>query len=652
MIVRVALPIPVVRTFSYSVPAHWQPFVEPFCRVTVPFRTRTLTGFVMEVDSGDKAGLKELTEISDLFPLVSGALRELTDWASHYYVTPIGLVLKYAVPSERQIEKYLATSMEGDEGRDALPLKKTRAALGGDQVMDLFGRGMLEIRNLFDGRPFAPCRDAHLPGEPPQNRLFLGGHESRLAYYTALIQEALDQGKSVLMLLPDYYGTGSFFSRAFLERFPGRVLWYGGPAKAKARMETYFKVRKDGGWLILGHKSGVFLPAADLGLIIVERPEEDAYRNEEDFRFNAAVVAARRAETLGVPLVLGAMAPSVEVLKCVEEGRITLVDGDSRAPKERHETYLEKNIASYPDLPDGLMDIIREPLERRERVALFTPRRDYGGYLQCLECKTLFTCPQCSGVLSYRKLEESLFCPACGTKFPYEERCPRCGSSLIRFSRIGAEYLEERLGRAFPDTYITRITGETARKEIDRLRKLPQGIPALIIGTQALAGIYAQSVERLILVGWEELERTAGYRAHEKMFHLLAHLLDALKPEELYFCMELRRKVNPGPFLEALQFCRDEMERRRIAESPPYTRFFLVELTKGTEPAGNKAVAGIKEIMGAPEFSGEITGPLFQKKEKYQWRWIVKGSGGALYQSLLGLYDISGIRIEADPLYL
>lgn len=652
MIVRVALPIPVVRTFSYSVPGHWQPFAEPFCRVTVPFRTRTLTGFVTDVETGDKAGLKEIKEVSDLFPLVSGTLMELTDWASRYYITPIGLVLKYAVPPVREIEKYLTASIDGDGAREAMPLKKARAALGGGQMMELFLSGMLEIRNLFDGSPFAPCREARSPGEVPENRFFLGGHESRLAYYIALIGETLAKGKSVLMLLPDYYGTGSFFSRAFSERFPGRVLWYGGPAKAKARMETYFKVRREGGWLILGHKSAIFLPAADIGLIIVERPEEDVYRNEEDFRFNAAVVASRRAGIEGAPLVLGAMAPSVEVYKRVEEGRLSLVEGHSHVPIERREIYLEKNIASYPGLPDELLDIVREPLERRARVALFTPRRDYGGYLHCIECKTLFSCPRCGGALSYRKSEESLLCPACGRKFPYEERCPKCGSDLIRFSRIGAEYLEEHLARAFPGVTVMLITGETARKEVETLRKMPDGVPALIIGTQALASIYAKSVERLILVGWEELERTAGYRAHEKMFHLLIHLLDALKPEDLYFCMEQRRKVVPGSFLDSLQFCRDEMERRRIAESPPFTRFFLVELEKSTELAGNRAMARIREITGAPGFPGEVTGPLFQKREKYQWKMIVKGSGDPLYRSLLSLYDVPGIRIEADPLYL
>ncbi len=653
MIVDVALPIPVAKNFSYSVPTKWHPYVRPFSRVVVPFRMRVLTGVVTDIREGDKAGLKDIREVADLFPLVGNTLRELTGWASRYYVTPMGLVLKYALPPHKDIERYLTVRMEDEGlGLPGVPMKKAIASLGRDGLFERYHSGLLPVHDVFGEHPFMPSPDEGPTGGETDNRLYIGGIDDRLAYYVSLISDQLARGRNVLMLLPDYYRTGSYFSRAFLQRFPGQVFWYGAAVKAKSRMETYFTLRNGGANLLLGTKSAVFLPVKDLGLVIVERHEEDHYRNEKDFSFNAAAVAAHRATIEGVPAVLGSPSPSMEVMKEVEDGTFNIVSGPAPGPRDYSETILAKGITSYHGLPDELIEIMKQPIERNERIAIYTPRKDYGSYIECLECKTAFSCPLCGGILSYQKSTDTLICAGCGRKAPYEEKCPACGSELIRFSRAGAEYLEEQVRLLFPHVPVVRVTGDTPRKEIEALIKVPTGAPLVIVGTQALSNIYGIGVASLILTGWEELARISGYRAHEKMFHLLMHLLDTLNPEELHFCMERKKKVNPALFLDVAGFCGDEMARRKIAEFPPFTRFFLIEVEKKTEATGLKAVDKIREFLHKEGLSGGITGPLFQKKEHYQWRMILKGAGEPLYETLLKLYEIRDLRIEADPLYL
>ena len=118
-----------------------------------------------------------------------------------------------------------------------------------------------------------------------------------------------------------------FSSAALSESFPGAVFWYGSSLPEKKKAETYFRARAEGGRLILGNKSCVFLPLLDNGLVIIERPEEDEYRNEEAFRFNAVRLAVRRAEIEGVRAVLGSAAPPLEVLKWAAEGVVDVVEG-------------------------------------------------------------------------------------------------------------------------------------------------------------------------------------------------------------------------------------------------------------------------------------------------------------------------------------
>ena len=659
MIVEVAFPIPVERRFSYSVPLKWQPHVKPFARVAAPFRMRSLTGWVTNITEGDgerEASLKEIQEVSDFFPLVDGSIERLVNWASRYYITPPGLVLKYALPSGKEVEKYLSAEMNSGSGQAPLSMKKALASSGRERIMSLRSTGSLRLHDTFDGSPFEPLpadeNGASLALDGPGHTLFLGNIASRLEYYLSLISDCLERDESVLMLVPDHDQTGSYFARAFAGKFPEKLLWYSSSVKLKTRMETYFRARSGGGRLILGTRSCVFLPVRRLGLVIVERHEEDYYRNESDFRFNAAEVALERARLAGVPAVVGTASPSVGIWKEAEEGRVKIVEKDLPEKKEFTETLLDKNIAAYNGLPDELTEVITSGVEAGRRIALYTPRRDYSSYIECVECKTLFTCPVCHGVLSYHKSTDSLVCPACGRKFPYEEKCDACGSELIRFSHIGAEYLEEHVKRLVPHIPVARISADTPRKEIEYLKRIPPGSPAVITGTQAMANLYGFDVNTLILIGWEELGRTSGFRANEKMFHILIHLLDALRPEEVHFCMARRKRVDPSLFLDVKGFCGEESARRKAADFPPYTRFFLVDVEKKTESAGLKAVAGIKEALKAGGYTGGITGPLFQKKERLHWRMILNGSGEPLYRSLMGLYNIADVRIEADPLYL
>ncbi|MBA4418645.1 MAG: hypothetical protein C0392_12170 [Syntrophus sp. (in: bacteria)] len=654
MIVHVALPIPVERHFSYSVPEKWQPFACLFSRVLVPFHNRTITGFITGIEEEDAANLKEILEVVDIFPFVGGALTRLCEWASRYYVTPMGLVLKYALPSSLQIEKHLAVKTADDTltGLNDMPLKKAYASLGKDRVFGYFRDGFIELYDILVKKPFCPTVEAIADEGNPVNCLYIGSVSDRLSYYVSLISDSLQRGENVLMLLPDYYLMGDYFQRAFLEEFPGKVLWYGTPTKLKSRMETYLRTRSEGSFLIMGNKGCAFLPAMNLGLIIVERHEEDHYRNEEGFNFNAALLSLKRAELEGIPAHFGTASPSLEVFKYGSDGQFRVIHGNSPRLNTHTEIIVEKGIGFYNPLPDEFVEVIRAGVENKERIAVYTPRKDYSSYLQCIECKTLFICPTCSSVLSYRKHKDSLFCTTCNKEFPYNEQCSKCGSNLIRFSHVGAEFLEERLKGLFPDCPVVKITGETAKKEIGLLRKIPVGSPLIIIGTQTLSGLYDVKVKNLILVGWEELSRISGYRASEKMFHTVMHLLDALNPEVLYFCMERKKRVNPALFLDMEGFFRDELAKRKAVDFPPYTRLFLVEVEKKTEEAGAKIIKKIMEILREEGYEGPITGPLLQKKEEYQWRILLKGNEEPLYRSLLRIYALPDVHIEADPLYL
>jgi primosomal protein N' len=251
--------------------------------------------------------------------------------------------------------------------------------------------------------------------------------------------------------------------------------------------------------------------------------------------------------------------------------------------------------------------------------------------------------------LSYQRSKDLLACTGCGRTFSYEDRCRQCGSKLIQFSSVGVEYLERKLLDAFPGVPVIPVTGETLHENREALTRVCPGDPAIIIGTQALSKPHGLKVHKLIMIEWEELMRIGGYRAGEKMFHVLSNLMDALEPEELYALMARKKRVDLKEFFDVKAFCMAELEKRKNAQFPPFMRIFLLEIEKADEAAGMRIVAKIKQTADKYRISQHITGPLMQKRRKYRWRMILKGNEDQLYDFLSAMGGFPGVRVEADP---
>jgi primosomal protein N' (replication factor Y) len=651
MIIHVALPIPVRKAFSYAVPDRWVPFIKPLLRVKVPFKNRDFVGFIVGIDEGDAGGFKEIHEIIDPFPLLGENSLQLAEWASHHYIAPKGLVLRYALPAGLPIEQYLKIRSLSEIETGALgnlTLKKACKKLGRDVIYEYYNKGLLRFYDTFTNKDFLPCNHEGFDSAA-EKTLFIGGIKDRLECYTETISQHIHNGENVLMFVPNHHTVGQFFFDKLSERFSGKVLRYGVSVTAKKRMEAYFRARNEGGFLILGSRSCLFLPVFRNGLIIVERPEEDEYRNEKGFRFNAVNLAIQRAEIDRIPIVLGSVSPPLEIYKRATDGELRITEKVYPRPKQCTEIITEKGISALGTMPEGLITLLSRAIENKETTAIYTPRKDYSSHIKCLDCKSLFLCPVCGGGLSYQKHKDLLACAGCGRTFSYEDRCRQCGSKLIQFLNVGVEYLERKLQDAFPGVPVIPVTGETLHENRDELKRLCPGEPAIIIGTQALSKPYGLKAKKLVMIEWEELMRIGGYRAGEKMFHVLSNLIDALEPEELYVLMARKKRVNLQEFFDVKVFCSAELEKRKNAQFPPFVRIFLLEVEREDETAGMRLVAKIISMADKYGIAKYITGPLMQKRRKYQWRMILKGKEDQLYEFLSAMGGFSGVRVEADP---
>ena len=115
----VSLPVPLDRSFTYSLPLTLQHRVQAGVRVLVPFGTRRLTGVVLKVhDTAPDHTTKDALRLFDSEPVLDAELLALGAWIAGYYCAPPGEVLRGMLPLASEIRSGKVYSLT-DSGRDA-----------------------------------------------------------------------------------------------------------------------------------------------------------------------------------------------------------------------------------------------------------------------------------------------------------------------------------------------------------------------------------------------------------------------------------------------------------------------------------------------------------------------------------------------------
>ncbi|MCX8110277.1 MAG: primosomal protein N', partial [Syntrophorhabdaceae bacterium] len=617
-----------------------------------------ITGFIEEIEEGTTQGLKEVLDIIDIYPLLDEGIVRLCRWSSDYYITPFGLVLKYAIPNYLQLEQYLTVDVQKDRGYledigqlEGKTLGETFNLIEKYKIVKYLDDGIISLKDVFTKNTFSYLfEEKDNFKKNNEKTMFIGGIKERIEYYKEIIESYISEGNNVLMLMPDYEMWGSIFYDLLKERFKDRVYWYCSSIKTKARMETFFKARSGRGNIILGNKSCLFLPISHLSLIIVERCEEDSYINESGFRFNACEVAVKRAEVEGINIVMGSLSPRVETLKQTRDDGWNIIRRGHYFTHNIKEIRIEKRVFGSGILPHGLIEIIKKAEEESSDVVIYTPRRHYTSNIQCMNCTTIFKCPDCMSVLGYKKQENKTICPLCHREDDYNEICPVCGGGVIRFLNIGAEYIEEAIANLQANIEILRITGDNIKKSKKILRGHRIKGSRIIIGTQLLTKLYGLKCNSLIIIGIEELLNMGGYRAGERIFQTIINLTDVLCPDKVYFFTDMKRGLNISGFLDFDGFYNSELDKRKNAEFPPFKRLFLLEVEKKIKDAGEKAISKIKKRIEDAGYSNLMIGPFYEKKGFHRWRIILKGEEEGLSKLLFSIYGSEGVWIETDPI--
>lgn len=479
--------------------------------------------------------------------------------------------------------------------------------------------------------------------------------------YIRLAQLLLERGKSVMILVPEIALTPQMMAR-FTAYFGDRVALLHSGLRMTERYDQYKRIRRGEARIVLGTRSAVFAPLAELGLIIMDEEQEGSYESENAPCYHARDVAKYRCAQEGARLLLGSATPTVETAWHAEKGDYGLLELRQRFNRQalprvivadlRHELRQGRStVISQP-----LYDELQKNMAAGEQSILFLNRRGSSRQLLCPQCSYVPECPRCSVYLTYHSANDRLMCHYCGFSQPAPERCPDCGGALKHIG-FGTQRVEEELHELFPDTEVLRMDADTVSAGHEALlRQFEERRVPILLGTQMVAkGLDFENVTLVGVLSADLSLYVDHYRAAERTFNLLTQVVGRAGRGAKEGRAVIQTYTPENDVIQAAaaqdyeRFYRSEIQLRRLRRDPPFADQFIITVSGGEEDDVRRAVgllrSGLDAAVKKPpyddmglELIGPAPAPVVRVNGSYRYRLLLLGENNAQVRGLLSSF--------------
>ena len=444
--------------------------------------------------------------------------------------------------------------------------------------------------------------------------------------YLQVIAEALAQGKTAIMLVPEISLTPQVTDR-FISRFGDQVAILHSGLSDGEKYDEWRKVERGAAQVVVGARSAIFAPLTNIGAIIIDEEHESSYKQDSNPRYHAREVALLRAQYNQAVLVLGSATPSLESRARASRGvydfqllrkRANPLAQIPQVEVVDFRDYIGQHEAS--NFTPVLLEAIQDRLDKGEQTVLMLNRRGYSSFVMCRECGTVDSCPNCDISLTLHMDTKTMNCHYCGFTKNIPQSCPNCASRSIRYYGTGTQKAYDELVQLFPQARILRMDVDTTRKKGSHeaiLESFGQGQADILLGTQMIAkGLDFPNVTLVGVLNADTALNLPDFRSSERTFQLLTQVAGragrAEKAGQVFI-----QSYNPHHY--AIEFAKQqdyegfyayEMGIRRQLGYPPY--YFTVGLTlshKDEETAVRKAYEVMDILRSGLSEKVQILGP-------------------------------------------
>ena len=571
------------KTFQYRIPEGMQDLIQPGVQVDIPFGSRTLTGYVIEVTDDaefDVAKTKELIGVHKGSVPIESQLIALAGWMRKNYGSTMNQALKTVLPIKKQTKQVEHRSVtlgipKGEavqklalfeakhytakarllrelieEERIDYALVTQKLNVSAATIRGMSEQGIVVIETTTSYRnpvEHLAQKEYRLQLNEEQQRVvdtvthdwdegrrqtyLLKGvtGSGKTEVYMELIAHVLAEGRQVIVLIPEIALTYQTVMR-FYNRFGDRVSIMNSRLSQGERYDQFERAKSGDIDIMIGPRSALFTPFERLGLIIIDEEHETSYKSENAPRYHAREVAIERARMNQASVVLGSATPSVESYYQAKNGNYKLLELNKRVKDQKlpecevvdlREELKEGNRSI---LSTRLQELMEERLEKGEQTMLFLNRRGVSGFISCRACGYVVKCPHCDVSLS-QHAGGRMVCHYCGYEEPQPKVCPSCGSKYLGGFKAGTQKIEELVKKRFPKASVLRMDYDTTRTK-DSYEKILQAFANreadILIGTQMI--VKGHDFANVTLVGVLAADmslKVADFHASERTFQLL-----------------------------------------------------------------------------------------------------------------------------------
>ena len=721
MIVGVLLPLPFNDVFDYKIEG--EPVLGELVRVS--FGREVVVGAVWKLGKSSKledAKIKPVLERLN-FPPLSAELMKFISFVAAYNMAFQGLVLKMALSVKAVFDDAKMTTLYKLSGK-TLAEAKLKNSDARWRVMDLLkhfpytraeiakgaGVGQSVIKTMIDAGVLVPFqveakKSFGIP-KPDFSKVQLTAEQQAAAdglcakvgsgfsvtlldgvtgsgkteVYFEAVAQALQNGKQVLIMVPEISLTTQWLGR-FEKRFGVKpACWHSGLG-VRERIDNWIGIVENRAKVVVGARSALFLPYADLGLMVVDESHDHSFKQEDVVNYQGRDMAVVRAKMEQIPIVLATATPDLETICNVESGKYDMVRLESRfaaaeLPEIKIIDFKKDKPQKYPNdkgqlnvawLAPTLVTALKDNLEKGEQSMLFLNRRGYAPLTICRDCGYRIQCPNCTAWLTEHRKAKSLVCHHCGYTTSIPQRCPDCGSEEgLTACGPGVERVAEEVSRRFPTARIgilssdltstlnevSAVIAQMERREID-----------IMIGTQILAkGHHFPSLTLVGIVDADLGLMGSDLRASERTFQLLSQVSGRAGRGDKKGTVYVQTLYPENAVLQALvhndreKFVALEKQSRKMLKLPPFGKLAAVIVSGANQEQVEKIAVYLGQCAPNTEMIttlGPAPAPIFMLRGKYRFRLLLKTARAINIQEVLRVWlkrvqVPSSVRVEVD----
>lgn len=466
--------------------------------------------------------------------------------------------------------------------------------------------------------------------------------------YLLAAEATLAQGRTVLVLVPEI-ALATQIEGHFFSRFGDKIALLHSGLSSGERFDEWQRIARGQASIVVGARSAIFAPLADLGLIIVDEEHDPAYKQDDNLRYNARDLAVLRGRENKAVVLLGSATPSVTSYHNGLHGKFTTLTLRKRIfdrPLPEVEIIDLKKVPTVseqsPLFSPNLRRALQDTYARGDQALVFLNRRGFANLLLCQDCGHSISCPHCEVTLTLHKHKQRLICHYCGFQAASAAICPHCRSAKVRECGFGTERIEEELRMIVPKATIARLDRDTTNSNRKDFIKILQSVRTretdILVGTQMITKGHHFPHVTLVGIIWADTGLTLpDYKAAERTFQLLSQvtgragrgdkpgkvIIQTFQPD--HYAVVAAKEHDYQSFYDR------EISLRHALSYPPYSRLVNIKFSGDkaelVSQAAQECAALARKSKNASsvEILGPAPAPLSKLRNRYRWQLLLKG---------------------------